>query len=147
MKIRPYTAADFHQVLALNDATFVGDQRPPATTLQEMISVSDIWIAEEEDKPLLGFMIVRPMGDGAYLWQMSVHPGMQKRGIGGNMLREVIQYYTAKKYKHVRLHVHYDNPAQKLYFDYGFRVYDIARGYYSNEDSTKSRALMMKREL
>lgn len=160
MRIRGYKKTDFDDVLDINNKTFSGDQRPPISTLREMISISDVWVATVSDDDILfvpdrviGFAIVKPSSvegkdQQAYVWQTAVSPDLQRRGIGGNLLREVIGYYTKKKYASIRLHCHYDNPAQKLYFDYGFRVTDIAWGFYQDEgDSAKSRALMMRRTL
>jgi ribosomal protein S18 acetylase RimI-like enzyme len=47
------------------------------------------------------------------------------------LLREIINKYTLQKDFEITLHVHEDNPAQKLYFDYGFRVKRIERDYYN----------------
>jgi hypothetical protein len=43
----------------------------------------------------------------------------------------------------VRLHCQNSNPSQKLYFDRGYRVYDLAHGYYGRDTI----ALMMKKAL
>lgn len=152
MRIRNYKKTDFDDILDINNKTFSGVERPPIGTLREMISISDTWVATAEegdtvDPRVVAFAIVKPAGhDGsgqsAYLWQMSTTPDLQHRGIGGNLLREVIGYYTSKKYANVRLHVHPDNPAQKLYFDYGFRVFEIAHRFYDD-----GIGLYMKRRL
>jgi ribosomal protein S18 acetylase RimI-like enzyme len=162
MRIRQYKKSDFDEILDINNKTFKGVECPPVSTLREMISISDTFIAAvnlsddgyPQPERVAGFAIVQPYpveskDQQAYIWQMATSPDLQCRGIGGNLLREVIGYYTKKKYASIRLHVHYNNPAQKLYFDCGFRVYDIAWGYYRDDsgDSVTSRALKMKRSL
>lgn len=164
MRIRNYKKTDFDDILDINNKTFKGDQCPPIQTLREMISISDVWVAAIGDEGgvgdgsapdrVVGFAIVKPSelqgkDQQAYIWQTATRPDLQGRGIGGNLLREVIGYYTKKNYASIRLHVHYNNPAQKLYFDYGFRVTDIAWGYYRDDlsNSATSRALMMRRTL
>jgi ribosomal protein S18 acetylase RimI-like enzyme len=60
-----------------------------------------------------------------------VDKGYQNLGVGGNLLREIIKKYTLQKELAITLHVHEDNPAQCLYFSYGFRVQDVVKDYYA----------------
>jgi ribosomal protein S18 acetylase RimI-like enzyme len=145
--LRRYSKEDFPAILSINDVCYQRDERPPADKLREMISISDVWQARDDDAVsnprILGFAIVRPEADSAYLWSIAVDPEYQGRGVAGNILREVLRFYEDKKYRNVRLHVHVDNAAQKLYYDYGFRTYDLAYKYYS---AGSGLGLMMKKE-
>jgi ribosomal protein S18 acetylase RimI-like enzyme len=79
---------------------------------------------------IVGFALVRTSGN-PYIWSIAVDKGFQGRGVGGNLLREIIKKYTLQKALCITLHVHEDNPAQKLYFDYGFRMRDVVKYYYA----------------
>jgi ribosomal protein S18 acetylase RimI-like enzyme len=158
--VRGYKQEDFPRLLEINDACYEGDQRPPEGKFREMLKTSDVWLAKTSDAPgmigmktenrVVGFAIVSPTY-GIYLWSLAVDPAYQGRGIAGNLLREVFLYYRDKKETEIRLHVHVSNPAQKLYFDQGFRVYDLAPNFYGitnpGEGHEKSMGLMMKRAL
>jgi ribosomal protein S18 acetylase RimI-like enzyme len=55
---------------------------------------------------------------------------------------EIIDRYKMNGDKQITLHVNATNPAQKLYFDHGFRVVAVDKGYFGKEDG-----LLMKRVL
>jgi len=140
-----YKSTDFDRLCEISDACYTGDERPPRETMKDMVEVCDVFLAKsglgsievgemesnscELDK-IIGFALVRTSGN-PYIWSIAVDKGFQRRGVGGNLLREIIKKYTLQKDFEITLHVHEDNPAQKLYFDYGFRVKRIERDYYN----------------
>jgi ribosomal protein S18 acetylase RimI-like enzyme len=134
---------DFERVMVINDACYSGDFRPPRETMADMISVSDVFIARWEGytDQIIGFAIVRNAVQ-PYIWNIAVDPAFQQRGVGGNLLREIIRKYTLEKSKQITLHVNATNPAQKLYFDYGFRVVAVEENYFNPHDG-----LLMERKL
>lgn len=149
---RNFKKGDTARLVELNNLCFDEKHRPEEELLRRYIGVSDIWLAwtPTNDGPkIIGYALVDPGYDSAYLTQIAVHPDFQRRGIAGNLLREVCGYFTYKtsgvagKYRNIRLHVAIDNPAQRLYYNQGFRVFDIAKKFYKDE----SDALYMKKEL
>jgi ribosomal protein S18 acetylase RimI-like enzyme len=146
---------DFERVIQINDACYSGVYRPPRKTVADMISVSEVFIARvnekdfshsfPEDLPdenyIIGFAIVRNAFQ-PYIWNIAVDPAYQNRGVAGNLLREIIRRYTLEKSSRITLHVNVENPAQKLYFDYGFRVISVEEDYFAPNDG-----LMMERKL
>ena len=151
-----YKSTDFDRLCEISDACYTGDERPPADVMKSMVEVCDVFLAKsglgsievgemesnscELDK-IIGFALVRTSGN-PYIWSIAVDKGFQRRGVGGNLLREIIKKYTLQKEIVISLHVHEDNPAQKLYFDYGFRVHDVVENYYDPKNG-----LFMKRLL
>ena len=127
-----YKPSDFPEILAINNACYKDDECPPEATLRQIISVSDVFQMRDLDGTLCGFAIAQSWSDSAYLWSLAVDPHYQKCGYGRGLLKFVTETYRGMRYDHIRLHVHENNPAQKLYFDAGFRVYDLAHGYYKN---------------
>jgi ribosomal protein S18 acetylase RimI-like enzyme len=156
-----YKKADFDALLQINDLCYEGDERPPRETFAQMLEFSEVWVARDEyvdtviqlsscekyhdvNTPI-GFIIINEIHDiNAYLWSMAVLPSCQGLGIGGRMLSLVCTEY---KNRAIELHCRVDNPVQKMYFDYGFRVVDIARDYYKiggrNIDGLKMRKMIL----
>ena len=146
---------DFQRVMEINDACYSGDFRPPREIMQDMISISDVSLARVNENDfshsfpedltdeyyVIGFAIVRNASQ-PYIWNIAVDPAFQGRGVAGNMLREIIRRYTLEKCKSITLHVNAENPAQKLYYDYGFRVIAVEENYF-NPDA----GLLMERKL
>ena len=134
-----YKSTDFDRLCEISVACYTGDERPPRETMKDMVEVCDVFLAKEtfpgfgrdpDEDGIIGFALVRTSGN-PYIWSIAVDKGFQRRGVGGNLLREIIKKYTLQKDLEITLHVHEDNPAQKLYFDYGFRVKRIERDYYN----------------
>jgi ribosomal protein S18 acetylase RimI-like enzyme len=130
--------------MEISDACYTGDFRPPRETVADMISVSDVFLAKTglaSQEQIIGFCIVKNISQ-PYIWSIAVDPKFQGRGVGGNILREVIRTYTLSKQKEITLHVDCTNSAQKLYYDYGFRVVSVEENYFEPNDG-----LMMVRKL
>ena len=75
----------------------------------------------ELDGQLVGAVLILRTGMGGYvpkhlLLFISVDPGHRSRGIGGQLLRRVIEECDGD----IKLHVEYDNPAKRLYERTGF---------------------------
>jgi len=140
-----YKREDFDRVMEISDACYSGDYCPPRQTMADMVSVSDVCVARIDEvelgHSLVGFAIIKNVFQ-PYIWNIAVDPAYQRRGIAGNMLREIIKRYTLNKDTKILLHVDATNPAQKLYFDYGFRVVSVEENYFEPNDG-----LMMVRKL
>lgn len=144
---------EFERLLLINDACYTGIERPTLQEFTNMLKHTDVFVVKAQapyGHPqcgadiLIGFAIVRTAGSFGqpYLWSIAVDPEFQGRGVGKNLLREVIKRYTLAKNTEITLHVHPDNPAQILYFNQGFRVQGIAPKWYD-----KSHGLVMRRPL
>ena len=145
-----YKKVDFDALLQINDLCYEGDERPPKETFAQMLEFSEVWVAysngvsEQTDWRPVGFIIVNEMANcNLYLWSMAVLSVYRGQGIGGRMLQLVCMQYTNRA---TELHCRVDNPVQKMYFDYGFRVVDITRDYYKI-DGKNIDGLKMRREV
>jgi ribosomal protein S18 acetylase RimI-like enzyme len=151
MRITGYKRKDFERVMEINDACYSGEYRPPRDTMADMISVCDVFLARHpyfgppdykaDGIRIVGFAIVRNAIQ-PYLWNIAVDPEWQGKGIASKMLKEIIDRYTQEKSKQITLHVNAENPAQKLYFDHGFRVMAVEKDYFKPDDG-----LLLKRDL
>jgi ribosomal protein S18 acetylase RimI-like enzyme len=130
---------DFERLLEINDACYSGVYRPPRETVNDMIMVSDVFVVRYADgcaRPediMVGFAIVKNTGR-PYIWNIAVDPWYQGQGFGGKLLDEIIKRYTIAGDKEIHLDVNPTNPAQKLYFDYGFRVKSVCPKYFDPND-------------
>ena len=142
-----YKPEDVPTLFEINDLCYSGVERPSATQFRGMLG-HDVFVCKIDHdlvsgiEGIVGFAICRQDVHPSYLWSIAVHPQFQNRGVGGNLLREVIKYYSLRYERKIGLHCKPTNPAQKLYFDYGFRVKSVEKNWYLTED-----ALYMEREL
>jgi ribosomal protein S18 acetylase RimI-like enzyme len=149
--MKGYKPEEFERLLAINDECYAGVERPTPFEFTSMLKHTDVFLAREVilgEDTIIGFAICKPsslitQGRGPYLWSIAVSKDFQGRGVGGNLLREVIKNYTLAKEKAITLHCKPDNPAQKLYFDYGFRIEGIAPHWYGRNE----KGLFMRRSL
>jgi ribosomal-protein-alanine N-acetyltransferase len=149
MIISAYTHNDFPAIMKISDAAYSGVERPPEGVMRDMVSVSDVFVAREQapyhpqcgQQLIIGFAIVKNIEE-PYIWSIAVDPEFQGRFVGSNLLREIIRRYTLEKCSTITLHVRDDNPAQKLYFDQGFRVAAVAENYFDPHNG-----LFMRRTL
>lgn len=154
MRIRDYKPADLPRLCEINDTCFEGLERPPHEDFKSMLSISEVWVAEAAEPgfngdtktyevgTIFGYIIVT-RSYGAYLWQVAVDSKHRERGIAGYLMSHAEQWCKSRGDESIRLHCQSTNPSQKLYFDRGYRVYDLAPGYYGE----KTLALMMKKGL
>jgi ribosomal protein S18 acetylase RimI-like enzyme len=150
IKVRQgYKFGEFDSLLAINNACYDGDECPTPSEFKQMLEISDVWVARHDlpEYPFtknipVGFQIVKEVGETIpYLWSLAVTPDWQNTGIGSRMLQ-----FACMKYPKLELHCRADSPVQKLYFDHGFRVIDIARNYYKLGDKFVD-GLKMRREV
>ena len=149
MRITGYSQKDFTRVMEINDACYSGIYCPPSATVHDMVTVSDVFLACQQEgiqrqygaEIIVGFAIVQNVFQ-PYLWNLAVHPDYQGKGVGGLLLRHLITTYTASGQNKISLHVSVENPAQKLYFDNGFRVVRFEDDYFDPNDG-----LLMERKL
>jgi ribosomal protein S18 acetylase RimI-like enzyme len=145
MKIdQGYRTYQFEHLLAISDSCYDGDERPTREEFRQMLSVSETWVAWETIDSIfkpIGFVIVKEVGETTpYLWSLAVLRDYRGEGIGSQLLAHV-----CTKYKTLELHCRADSPVQKLYFDHGFRVIEVAKNYYNMGDKFVD-GLKMRRE-
>jgi ribosomal protein S18 acetylase RimI-like enzyme len=142
---------EFERLLQINDACYEGVERPSIFEFENMLKYTDVFLAKynvdgcnskPEEDIIIGFAIVRPTAE-PYLWSIAVDPEFRGRLVGETLLKKIIKIYTLDKRDEITLHCRPDNPAQKLYFNVGFRVEGIARHWYGRN----APGLFMRRPL
>ncbi len=148
MRIESYKPADLTRLIYINDTCFQGLERPPHEDFKQILSISEVWVAKTDavtafvDDFIIGYVVVK-RDYGAYLWQVAVDADYQNRGVAGYLMSHAEQFCKSRGDDSIRLHCNVSNPSQKLYFDRGYRTYDLSHGYYGPGTT----ALMMKKGL
>jgi len=136
------TTSLFTKVDSIVTTCFHGIERPPITVLEENFRTGIVF-ANGILNQLRGIAILTERGArDAFLWIMAVVPESRNMGIGSSLLKE-IEEYAKGRYARIGLTCKTDNPVQKLYFDYGYRVTKVLRDFYAPEGD----GLFMGREL
>lgn len=87
------------------------------------------------------FVVANITNGQPYIWSLATAKEWRGNGIARTLLTIVDAHYQ-EKYSFIWLHVDRDSPAQKLYFDLGYRVQSIEEDYYGEQESA---LVMVKR--
>ena len=117
------------QCLNINRACFPTDERAPDGVFFNHWDNGTVFVSCEDDK-IVGFAIVTMLAGEPFVWTIAVLPEYRGQGIGGDLLYEIWQWAQQKGERFIDLTVKTSNPAQKLYFDSGYRVVKFLRRYY-----------------
>jgi ribosomal protein S18 acetylase RimI-like enzyme len=148
MIVKGYKKDEMNRLLAISDACYHGDERPNKSQFYDMLKTSECfkWVDGSRfniGEPIKGFALVNEHYCVCpYLWSICVIPYNQNSGIGTQLLEYVKAAYNDSP---ILLHCRADNPAQKWYFDHGFRVTDVEKDYYCI-DGRYINGLRMRRE-
>jgi ribosomal protein S18 acetylase RimI-like enzyme len=126
----------------ISKASFDGVDSPPPTMFAARYYEQDVWIQAWGDF-VVGYAIVERRLGEPYIWSIAVDEKYRHRGIASAILKELEGYYRSKGFQGIALAVKVDNPAQKLYFDAGYRVIKVLADYYQPEGD----GLLMRRVL
>jgi ribosomal protein S18 acetylase RimI-like enzyme len=129
------------QCLELNDLCFQPEERAPQGVFTHQFMNGNIFIVERVGK-VVAFAIVSEKYGERYLWAIATDPNFRGRGFAGELLTEIEDWARSEKGRNIALTTHVDNPAQKLYFDKGYRVVKVLSDYYLTGNG-----LMMRRKL
>lgn len=95
--------------------------------------VSDVSDAEVGDSHILGFAILRQVGDDGELLQIAVDISARHKGVGDLLIKAVLEHAKENGFNSVFLEVRKSNEAAvQLYEKRGFKSIRIRRDYYIN---------------
>jgi ribosomal-protein-alanine N-acetyltransferase len=99
-------------------------------------------------RKVLGFAMLRLLGDDVELMTIAVDRKVQGKGVGEALLRACFEDLLMTPAKRMVLEVAADNPpALKLYRKLGFTQLSERKGYYARPDGQPATALVMARNL
>ncbi|SDQ84390.1 ribosomal-protein-alanine N-acetyltransferase [Thermostaphylospora chromogena] len=144
--LRQMTLADVPAVMEIERATFPRDAWSEGMLRGELADQPRTrhYVVAVLDGEIVGYAGLAAAGDQGDIQTIAVLERHRGTGIGGRMLRELLQEAERRQVDKVFLEVRADNPrARAVYTHFGFKEIGVRRGYY--EDGTD--AIMMMRKL
>ena len=128
----PMTLADVPVVHAIEERLFPGDAWSVGLFESELTQDNRSYlIAADDAGVVVGYAGIMVVGTVADLQTIAVVEEWQGRGVGGLLLRTLIDDAIARGANEMFLEVRSDNPAQEMYEHFGFTRIDIRRNYYA----------------
>lgn len=126
----------YNEVRRITHESFEGVQLPPDGLLRGHFDVDDVFVSALRPGGLLrvnGFSLVTERDGCPHVFIIATDPLVRGRGFATQSLEEISTFYRQKGRQSITLNVHVDNPAQKVYFDNGYRIEKFVRKYYGHE--------------
>jgi ribosomal protein S18 acetylase RimI-like enzyme len=137
--------AVFEQCFTLQLTCFTPEEQAPRGMMESVFRSGQVFVSHHPFGPksqVSAFAIVDKKHGEPFIWSIAVHPGWRNAGIGSKLLAEIEEYAREQNAAGIGLTVQIDNPAQKLYFDKGYRVQNVLKNYYLT-----GHGLFMRRKL
>ena len=105
---------------------------------------SYLFLQEEIDGKLAGFILLMDVVDALEIIRVAVHPDYRGRGIGDTLVKRALEESIKKGMENIFLEVRESNTkALKLYENNGFEKCGVRKNYYSNPK--ENGVIMIKR--
>jgi ribosomal protein S18 acetylase RimI-like enzyme len=131
----------FDRIWDITKASFSGIELPPQSILHYEFGRGQVFV---NDPVIDCYSILSEKFGEPYIWAIATDPAERGRGLAGKVLDEIEDYVRElKNATGIGLTTNTNNPAQKLYFDKGYRVLKHLPGYYGPGES----GLFMRRPL
>ena len=132
MIIREYKEPYEGDVLFINNQCH--EKAQPDADLLEVINSpkAKTWVAVDYDGDTVGFIIGTIKHGMPYIYNVAVLSESQGKGIGKSLIETFEKHFETTRGDYW-LQVNKNNPAQKLYFDFGYRVESVDDNFYGNE--------------
>ena len=134
MRVTEKTDELFQRIKEISDSCFEGVERPPEFVLRYEFDHGDIFTRSagftKDSERIVSFALVTRTTGHPYLWSLATLKSWRAYGFGSALLQQIIKYYHDQHETQIDLTVNVNNPAQKLYFDNGFRAVTVKPHYY-----------------
>jgi ribosomal protein S18 acetylase RimI-like enzyme len=132
--VRDYKEEDYLSIRSIDELSFADPE--PEWFLREALEKGKAWVFEE-DRKIQGFLVGKLKHGLPYIHNVSVKKEFRNKGIAAALFSKFEEHYgAAQKPENSAfwLQVSCNNPAQKLYFDLGYRVGFVDEHYYGQND-------------
>lgn len=135
--IRPMEESDLEVVMYLENTCFLAPWGLKELTYEINDNpVSNLWVIESSMHGVAGFVDYWITFDSATICQICVNPLFRNKGLGSQMMNEVIKDCKANKVRNITLEVReHNSSAIKLYEKFDFKKVLIKEKYYTNGDN------------
>lgn len=130
--VRPMEERDVEQVARLDRVCF---SEPWSETLirSGIGSKLDTYFVCEDQSGILGYCVLRLLGDEGEIQRIAVCPQHRRLGIARKLMDSMVALARRRSIRAVALEVRESNEgARRLYDSYGFKQEAVRRGYYHN---------------
>ena len=95
----------------------------PSTKLQASCRENELWVAESDERRLVGFLLAERLDDDLHITEVSVVPAHGRQGIGAALIKVAVAHMRAAGYKRITLTTFASVPWNgPFYLKQGFRV-------------------------
>lgn len=126
--IRSAGVIDFPGIRELNDECYTTDE--VSDTEFKRVLNNPTWVVEDRGRIVASLMSEVSHGQ-PYIWSVATSTTHRGKGLATTLIKEFEKHYQAAGYDRAWLHVRVENPAQKLYFDLGYRVASFEPNIYA----------------
>ena len=148
LHIEPATPRDADAVAKLHAASFYRGW--PRQDIEAYIIDPDTptLVACDAKRRVVGFAMLRILGDDVELMTIAVEPKCRGKGLGRALMQACFEDLRMTPVRRMILEVAADNPsAIRLYQKLGFTKLSERQGYYARPDGRPATALVMARNL
>lgn len=148
LHIEPATPRDADAVAKLHAASFYRGW--PRQDIEAYIIDPDTptLVACDAKRRVVGFAMLRILGDDVELMTIAVEPKYRSKGLGRALMQACFEDLRMTPVRRMILEVAADNPsAIRLYQKLGFTKLSERQGYYARPDGRPATALVMARNL
>lgn len=124
----------------ISDESFEGVERADQDTFRFQYDNSEVFLHSKYGE-IDAYAIVNGRESEPYLWSIATRKEFRGLGIASRLLKEIIEWYRGKATQ-IELTTNVNNPAQKLYFDHGFRVIRVLPKYYGGASGLRMRRML-----
>ncbi len=145
---RPMTADDLDAVMEIEQQCFTDPWKRSGfeSSLTERAAHLMVLSPADDQSCVAGYCcLYETLGDGDIV-NVAIDPAMRRRGLGWQMIHELVNYGRALKVERYFLEVRESNTAGiKLYESLGFKTYGIRKNFYTMP--TENAVLMMLEDI
>jgi ribosomal protein S18 acetylase RimI-like enzyme len=129
----------FNVIHGISNESFDGIEIPPKGILRHQYDNAFAIFVHEVNSKIVSYVLVTKDGGEGYVWSVATAKEYRSRGIASGLIQDAIQWCRIAGMRRLELTVNVDNPAQKMYFDLGFRVVTIFKKYYGEASGLRMR--------
>lgn len=148
LHIEPSQPKDADAVAKLHAASFYRGWPKEDIAAYIMDTDTPTLVVCDSKRKVLGFAMLRLLGDDAELMTIAIEPKFRGKGVGAALMRACFEDLLMTPSRRMILEVAADNPAAiRLYQNLGFAKISERKGYYARPDGQPATALVMARPL
>lgn len=130
--VRPMTGQDIEQVSDLERTCF-SEYWSENLIRSGLDSRLDTYFVYADHGYILGYAVIRVLGDEGEVQRIAVYPDYRRQGIARKLMDAMVAFSRARRVRAIALEVRESNlGARNLYNSYGFREEAVRKGYYHN---------------